>query len=292
MKKVLTLLVLLFTALFTSAQSKNEKSLLWEISGPEGKISYLFGTYHLLGSDFINENPTLNNVYSNANNIVVETVIDSAQLPQMAQYSMMQESIKGMLDSTDYLLLSEKIEPLVGAPMVFLDNMKPMALATMLTLQMATAETPDTFLFEGMPIDQFFAWDAKKKNKNILPLETMLEQIELLFNSETVEDQLEALMYMVKEPEEMQEMTQNTIKAYIQQDLDAMVDISNDYEEDMGDMTKLLDERNENWIPKLKPLLAEGSTFIAVGALHLPGELGLLELLRAEGYTLKALELK
>jgi uncharacterized protein YbaP (TraB family) len=289
MKKVLTLLVLLFTALFTSAQSKNEKSLLWEISGPEGKISYLFGTYHLLGSDFINENPTLNNVYSNANNIVVETVIDSAQLPQMAQYSMMQESIKGMLD---YLLLSEKIEPLVGAPMVFLDNMKPMALATMLTLQMATAETPDTFLFEGMPIDQFFAWDAKKKNKNILPLETMLEQMELLFNSETVEDQMEALMYMVKEPEEMQEMTQNTIKAYIQQDLDAMVDISNDYEEDMGDMTKLLDERNENWIPKLKPLLAEGSTFIAVGALHLPGELGLLELLRAEGYTLKALELK
>jgi hypothetical protein len=78
----------------------------------------------------------------------------------------------------------------------------------------------------------------------------------------------------------------------MQQDIPAMLDISSDYEEDMGDMTALLDDRNKDWVPKLKPLLAEGSAFIAVGALHLPGEFGLIELLRQEGYSVRAVEIK
>lgn len=292
MKKLILLFTFIFFGLFVKAQNSSANSLLWEISGPEGKVSYLFGTYHLLGSDFLKENTSLNKAYTSSKQVVVEMVMDSAQLPQMVPYYMMQGSLKAMMDSTEYQMLATEIEPMLGAPIAMLDNMKPMALATMLSMQMAQSETPDTFLFEGSPIDLFFAAEAKKEAKKVVPLETMLEQVELLMNSQTIEDQLEGLVYLVTEKEEVRAMTQNTIKAYIEQDLAAMLQISNDYEDEMGEMSALIDDRNKNWIPKLLPLLDQGSTFIAVGALHLPGENGLIELLQNEGYALRPITLK
>jgi uncharacterized protein YbaP (TraB family) len=292
MKKVVALFTLLLAGLFVSAQSVKQNSLLWEITGPKGKVSYLFGTYHLLGSDYIKEKPNLNLVYEKSETVVVETIIDSALLPQMAMKTIMVESIEDMVDSADYALISAAVEPLVGAPMSMLNNMKPMALATVISLKMAQDATPDSFQFSGMPIDQYFASKAKELKKNTVPLESMMEQADILLNGESIEVQLEALLYILKEKEEGRQMAQRTMTAYIEEDLAAMLTLSQDYEEEMGDMSAILDDRNKNWIPKLKPLLAEGSVFIAVGALHLPGEFGLIRLLRAEGFSLKPVEVK
>lgn len=292
MKKVVAIITILLSGFFVSGQSIKQNSLLWEITGPEGRVSYLFGTYHLLGSDYIKEKPNLNLVYEKSKTVVVETIIDSALLPQMAMKAMMVESIAEMVDSAEYIIISEAVEPLVGAPMSLLNNMKPMALATLISLNMAQAATPDSFQFSGMPIDQYFAAHAKKQKKEVVPLESMMEQADILLNGESVEDQLEALLYIINEKDEGRQMTQRTITAYMEEDLAAMLAISQDYEEEMGDMSAILDDRNKNWIPKLKPLLAKGSVFIAVGALHLPGEFGLIKLLEAEGFGFKALALK
>lgn len=292
MKKVIILFVLALSFLNAAAQSQNENSLLWEISSPEGKTSYLFGTYHLLGSDFIKQKPKLNAIYQNAQTVVVETVMDSSLLPQLSMQSFMQKSIKELTDSADYALLKKELEPLLGAPMSLLDHMKPIALATALSFELAQEATPDTFLFEGLPIDLFFAADAEKKGKKLIALESMMEQTEILMNSESVEEQLEGLIYMIKEKEETKLITEATIRAYMEQDLAAMLEISEEDDGEMGDMTKLLDDRNVKWLLKLEPLLEEGQTFIAVGALHLPGEFGLVNLLRNQGYTLKPLLLK
>jgi len=292
MKKVLAHLILALSFLTAAAQSQNDKSLLWEISSREGKTSYLFGTYHLLGSDYIKQKPKLNAIYQNAQTIVVETVMDSSLLPQLSMQSFMQKSIEEMTDSADYVLLKNELEPLVGAPMSLLNNMKPIALATVISLKFAQEATPDTFLFKGQPIDLFFAADAKKRGKKLVALESMMEQAELLMNGESVEEQLEGLIYIVKEKEETKVITERTIMAYMEQDVPAMLEISQGQDEEMGDMAVLLDDRNKKWLPKLEPLLQEGQTFIAVGALHLPGESGLIQLLRNEGYILKPLRLK
>jgi len=292
MKKVFALFMVAVGIFTASAQTQNEKSLLWEISGPEGRTSYLFGTYHLLGSDYIKQKPKLDSVYQISKTIVVETVLDSSLLPELSMQSLMQQSIEEMADSADYALLKKELEPLIGAPMSLLNNMKPITLATVLSLQLAQEATPDTFLFEGQPIDLFFAADAKKQNKKLVALETMLEQTEILMNSETVEEQLEGLIYILKEKDETRLMIERTILAYMEQDIPAMFEISEGQADEMGDMTVLIDNRNKNWIPKIRPLLIEGQTFIAVGALHLPGEFGLIELLRSEGFKVKALAIK
>ena len=50
---------------------------------------------------------------------------------------------------------------------------------------------------------------------------------------------------------------------------------------------QILDDRNLNWIKQIPELIKLNSIFIAVGAGHLGGEYGIINLLRKEGYTVK-----
>jgi uncharacterized protein YbaP (TraB family) len=75
----------------------------------------------------------------------------------------------------------------------------------------------------------------------------------------------------------------NLLSAYTKQDLNALIEM-----EEMTDtifLQKFLEQRNKNWIHRLIELFNEKSTFVAVGAAHLAGENGVLQLLRNQGYT-------
>jgi uncharacterized protein YbaP (TraB family) len=87
-----------------------------------------------------------------------------------------------------------------------------------------------------------------------------------------------------------EDVTTGIIAAYHQDDLSELYEAAMLSGMEAGDMEVLLDERNQAWVPKLAPELNKGGLFIAVGALHLPGEQGLIALLQAEGYKLKPLK--
>lgn len=54
----------------------------------------------------------------------------------------------------------------------------------------------------------------------------------------------------------------------------------------------LMARRNRAWIPVIEAALADGPVLLAAGALHLPGETGLLALLEARGFALERLPLE
>jgi uncharacterized protein YbaP (TraB family) len=58
----------------------------------------------------------------------------------------------------------------------------------------------------------------------------------------------------------------------------------------MGSQELLLDRRNRNWIPIMESAMKKSSTFFAVGAGHLAGSQGVLELLRKQGYKVKPIQ--
>jgi uncharacterized protein YbaP (TraB family) len=58
----------------------------------------------------------------------------------------------------------------------------------------------------------------------------------------------------------------------------------------MGSQELLLDRRNRNWIPVMESAMKNSSTFFAVGAGHLAGNQGVLELLRKQGYKVKGIK--
>ena len=266
-----------------------KSSLLWKIENPETKASsYIFGTYHLIGSAYLDKNTPVKNAYEESKTVVVETLIDSAAMMAVAMKAMMLDnSLKDLVDSADYYLLKQEVEPVIGMPLSQFDNVKPIMLTTMYTVSKAQEVFPEDFTFDGTPIDLFFAEDGKQKGKKVVPLETAIEQAEILFDSQTVEEQAAALVENVKAEVE-DDLSEEILEAYKKQDLDKLWKLSQDWDESMGEMTLLLDDRNKKWVPKLMPLLDEGGVFIAVGALHLPGKMGVLELLKKEGYKISS----
>lgn len=84
------------------------------------------------------------------------------------------------------------------------------------------------------------------------------------------------------------DVTAELIEAYQKEDINAMAELNREWSEEYGEMTALLDDRNLKWMPTLKNIFNKGSAFVAVGALHLSGDEGLISLLREAGFTVTA----
>ena len=280
----------LLIALSCALQAQNLKSLLWEVKSPGNKISYIFGTYHLVGAGYLDEHPIVAQAYHESDMVVVETLIDSSRLPQVALMSMMpQNSLRQLLDTVEYQLLKEEFKRVTGVDIEALDRVKPIALASMYSMALSEKNTPEDLRYSGKPIDIHFATEATKQDKELRALETMLEQAELLFSSSSLEKQAEMLMELVRESNESSRFSRSILEAYEDEDLAKLWEISEQIGDAYGSMNVLLDDRNYRWMDSLVPWFNQGRVFVAVGALHLPGESGLLQLLRNKGYKLRPL---
>jgi uncharacterized protein len=286
MKPRFALLLLLLGGLTAQAQS-----LLWEISGNGlRQPSYLFGTYHVLKDSYLSQNLRAKTAFLQANGVVVETVIDSSAMLQMALRAMMlDKSLPKLLPSADYKLVADEFKRATGYDIMLFNQMKPIVTATMLAMAYIESENDTLQTFSGQPLDLYFAAEGKRAGKTVVSLETMEQQMGFLYDHDPVEKQATDLVTMVRQKDEMLTSGKKITALYLRGDLAAMWKLSQDYEQKFGDMAYLVKERNANWMKQLPAQMALRPTFIAVGALHLPGPDGLLELLKKAGYTLKPL---
>jgi uncharacterized protein YbaP (TraB family) len=257
------------------------QSLLWEVSGNGLKQpSYLFGTYHILKDSYLDKTPTVQTAFNLAQGIVVETTVDSAAMLSMAMRAIMPDnSLKKLLSETDYQLVSDEFKKVTGYDLTMFNQMKPIMTATTLSLSYAEKEVDTLSKFSGQPLDLYFAIEAKKRKKVLA----------FLFDHDPVEKQAADLVRMVKEKKSMQGQSKRLTDLYLAGDLDGMWKLSQEYEEKYGDLSYLVNERNQTWMGKLPTLMALRPTFVAVGALHLPGPSGLIKLLRNAGFQVKPL---
>ncbi|WP_128546554.1 TraB/GumN family protein [Larkinella soli] len=281
--KNLTFLLLLISAPAFS------QSLLWKVSGNGLKQpSYLFGTYHILKDSYLNQNPKVRTAYEGAQGVVVETEVDSsAMLSMMMRAMMLNTSLNKLLPEADYKLVADEFKKATGYDLGLFNQMKPIVTATMLSLATTQKESDTLSRFTGLPLDLYFASDGRKRGKNINSLETMEEQMTFLYDHDPVEKQAQQLVQMVKEKDEMSKAGKSLTELYLKQDLQAMWKLSEKYGDTFGDLTYLVDERNLNWMKRLPGMMAARPTFIAVGALHLPGPQGLIELMKKAGYKVE-----
>lgn len=256
--------------------------------------SYLFGTHHLAPvakiQEFGAEDP-----FKSADIVVGELDMTADQM-QMA--AAMQPHMVAPADSTlskvisaeDYAAISpefEKWSPMPGMTLHMLDGLKPMAVTTMVTSTMIIKDIPE--FNPNEQLDSWFQIKGKAEGKKIVPLETADFQASVLFGSTPISYQAEALVELLKDPDKAIEQVKTLNKAYNEQDLKAMLKLSEDENEHPEFMMALLDRRNADWLTKLPAIMQEGSAFIAVGALHLAGEKGLVNQLRKAGYTVTSL---
>lgn len=277
-------------ALFVAIAVPASAQVLYKVEGNGLESpSYIFGTHHLAPISVIDQFGA-KAPYERVSQVVGE--IDMTQ-DQMVLMQAMQPHMMAPADSTlskviapeDFTVISEEFKkwaPMQGMELSMLDMMKPMAVTTMIAATMAQQAMPGFNPAEQL--DSWFQLQGKNEGKKIIPLETVEQQATVLFDSTPISYQAEALVELLKDPSKALENTKALTEAYNNQDLDKMLKLSEDEDEHPEFMIALLDKRNADWLTKLPAIFKEGPTFVAVGALHLAGDKGIVEGLRKLGY--------
>lgn len=292
MKKFLTSLFLVaITSICCNAQ------LLWKISGNGlEKPSYLFGTHHIAPISVLDSVPGFNEALASADKVYGELVMSEAQSPEAQQ--IMMKYVMAPQDSTltsvltpaqaDSLttLLQKYMGPMVSAAQFA--PMKPAMVSTVIGLAQAQTAFPE--FNQQQQLDGEIQKRGAAAGKEVGGLETMEIQCQALFGSPIIE-QANELMELVRNDGKSMEMAHKLAKAYLSGDLSEMLSIIEDPELGTGEGTeRLINKRNANWVRVMAGLLPTASVLIAVGAGHLPGDKGLISLLRNEGYTVTPVE--
>lgn len=290
MNKLLLTVVSMLMATSLSAQ------VFYKVEGNGlSKPSYLFGTHHLAPLSVATEFGVMP-PFNSAGQVVGE--IDMTQ-GQMQMSMKMQPFMIAPADSTlskvispeDMAVINEEFKkwtPMPGLELSALEPMKPMAVTTIVAASIAMKSMPGFNPQEQL--DSWFQTQGSKDGKKIIPLETVEQQAEILFNQTPIAYQAEALVELLKDTDKAIKSTQELTDAYMAQDLKKMAELSEAESEHPEFMAALLDRRNESWLKQLPAILSNGPTFVAVGALHLAGDKGLVEGLRRLGYSVTPLK--
>lgn len=276
------------------AQPGENNTLLWKISGNGlTKPSYLFGTIHMLCADDAILSDNLKKAISNADEIYFEVDLDNMFEMLFAMNKMKMNgdtTLQDLLSKEEYKKVKNYFESKGSMlPFSMLETYKPILAAS--TLEQGSLPCESTAMMEQVIMEE-----SKQYNKKIKGLETMSYQAGLLDSIPYKLQAEELVSYIDKEnksgggeDEELNAM----MKAYKDQDLQKLEELLKESDIGMSAYTDiLLYHRNRNWVSKLKNLLPAKSLLIAVGAGHLPGEKGVINLLRKEGYTVTAVENK
>ena len=286
MKRVLVIIAFVLIA----AQSANAQ-LLWKISGRGiEKPSYILGTHHAVPFTYCDSIPGLMKAFEEVDFVIGE--FDMVKMGEMTPVQMqnMQKMMMMPADTTLLSLFSKEEKELldaylketIGAQLEMFSAMKPMTIMVTVQNKILMDIIPDIASMTGM--DKYMQTLAVSKDKKVGGLETMEYQMNLLYGC-SLEEQADALLEMAQNSNSKELMIELTA-AYKSQNLDALWSVFKDqmtrYEHDA-----LVSERNKNWKKQIMELLPVQSSLFVVGSGHLPGEKGMIKLLKKAGYKVK-----
>jgi uncharacterized protein YbaP (TraB family) len=293
-RSALILLLFFLNSTIINAQERtfeefpmSQSSLLWKIEG-EGikKASYLFGTMHLIEKEYFIFTPKLENLVKKSDQLVMELAGLPNQLEALNLLKLKEGSFFDYFTpaQTDSILnwAKDKMKMSEESFRATISKMKPFVLVQMVVQLHFIGKTESYELsFEKI---------ARDNKIEIIGLETLTEQMSI-FDNLSKDQQSEMVMEGIRNIDQTIRMTSEMEKLYTRQNVDSLfIMIQKEGGTISEEMTNFIDQRNKNWIPKIKALIADKKTFIAVGAGHLGGPNGVIRLLQKEGYTLTPIE--
>lgn len=276
-------LVCIFLLPFAPVQAQN--SILWEVRGNGlSDASYLLGTLKFIGEKEYFMHKEITEILKTCAIFAIEDEVDHRAQHELnkAIHFPKGESLASVMRPEEYtklenFFLSEfKISKKDFRKKYA--RLKPLALSITMT-RLA--------LHEGV---KFYDIELLKQANDYRIDTYSLESIEReaeAFNAFPVEAQVAALMHSVNNFETQIEEYKKLEAAYVKGDLDKVFEYSlHPFEKNEVFIEEFYFKRNTEWLPKLEKMFSEKKSFVAVGAAHMKGEKGLLNLLKAKGYTL------
>ncbi|QOC21503.1 TraB/GumN family protein [Wenzhouxiangella sp. AB-CW3] len=262
-----------------------QAQVFWSVTDDEGRQNWLLGTVHSEDPRLLDFPPELIEALGASGYLALELVPDATMLEQLQRAMHFDEG--GLDEVLEPELYDEVVRILaesygMGEPAV--RRLRPWAVG--MTLSVPPPET-------GIFMDLALSFRAGGMGVEVIALETIDEQLGFL-KGMSKEAQIKLVRAAVAEHDIMDEMLDALIRAYLDGDLDRLESLSMDQMEGMDEefvshFNEIgLRQRNHTMVKRAQPYLEGGGLFIAVGALHLPGEDGLIKLLRDKGYRLEA----
>lgn len=279
-------------AIAASALTANAQ-LLWRISGNGlEKPSYIFGTHHCAPASTADSTTGFAEALQSVEQVYGEIEMAKMASPDIQQY--MASVIMAPADSTlDKVLTPEQIAQVNeylgkitgGMPLTTasFNSMRPAMLSNTISMLLMKQILPDFNPLQTL--DGSIQQKALAMGKTVGGLETPEFQINVLFGS-PISQQAEALIRNIESTDDPFESARRMTAAYLSGDLETLYGIIIDPDKGMTgqEADTLIYNRNEAWIEFLMGMLPTTTMMIVVGAGHLPGERGVINLLRKAGY--------
>ena len=284
---------LLLTIISCKAQKNNplitntdNNTLLWEITGNGlQQPTYVYGTYHIMCKKYVTVSNQLNIAIANADEVYMELDMDDPAT-MMGGFSLMNmkgdNKLADVFSTNDYKKVTHFFIDSLHMPLSFINRIKPFFLMAMLYPKMTDCNA-------SSGVEEAILKVAKANKKEIKGLETMAFQASV-FDSIPYTTQAKELIKMLDSLPQYKKYMDTLLNIYLSQNLQKIEDQFNNNELGMMDNQDiLLDDRNANWVKQLQQLMQQKSLLVAVGAGHLVGKKGLIQLLKNKGYTLRPL---
>lgn len=278
MKNIYPLLLILSITINVQAQ---ENALLWQVTGKDLKQpSFLFGTIHMICPEDFSISDSIRSTFNRTGKLYLEIDMDDASLMiKTVQLSMLKQgSIRDLMNSESYTRLERFMKDTIGMPMIMVNKMKPFTLLSLLYSKILPCRKPESY-------EQRLLEMAKKQNMEVLGLEKLEDQFSV-FDKIPDTTEISMIMEMIDNYEIQRTEFAKMVLLYNHKDLNGLANMINASPDMAGFEDILLINRNKNWIPVMEKAMAAQPTFFAVGAGHLPGENGVIGLLKKSGYTI------
>ena len=281
---------------------KNGKALLWRIEKEGVADSYLFGTVHITDPRVHKLSEPTKAAFNSSRILILEAVDLNEAAMGKAMMSVMPQSMFNPLGGktlTDYLTKDEmaqaiKISAGMGFPAEIVKLVKPWLVAISMALPPCEVNRAKAGLIS---LDARLEADAKKQGKPAMGLETPEQQLKAMA-SISLDAQIAWLKSSIELYERSEDFMETMVQLYINRNLGVMFPLSIKISKDPKGaqmamesfQQTLIDTRNHGMAEGSKPEIDKGNAFVAVGALHLGGDQGLVELYRKAGYKVTAME--
>lgn len=264
---------------------QNGNSLLWRIEGEGFKTSYMYGTMHIIDAEYYQFTDKMSNKIKESDAIIMEVGGMPNPLETLSLMS---------LDSGDIrsIFSDEQMRTIVGFfdkklntdPDQFFQiygKMKPFFILQAIT-QHYFSDNTESYDLDIMGM-------ANQNNIPLIGLETLEQQLGF-FDVIPSEAMTGLIVESIEDFDKEKKNTLKMMKFYADQKVDKLIPLMEKQSPEFMEFSDIfLYDRNKAWIPKIKNEMETKQCFIAVGAGHLFGDGGLIDLLEKEGLKLTAI---
>jgi len=263
------------------APAQEDQALLWKVEHPKKKgTSYLMGTIHVADPRVSEALVPLIPLIAQCDLLAGEVDMrdmDNAQRSLLRLMFLENTKLRNLFSELDYAEVKAYLDEEYGIVAPFMENFKPIFVAMMPPLDFADSSS-------GPVMDdqlQQLALNMGKRVSGLEVAETTLKRLGEI----SLQEQSSYLLHMVRSAGTDSLFTANMMNMYFEGRVADLAALSSEFEGFPTLEKMLLDDRNFLFVKNMCKMMKKNNVFCAVGALHLPGQSGMVQLLRDAGYT-------